>query len=292
LQKMAEKEIENLILTAQKNEITEHSVYRKLSQSAMDPHNKSVLKQISDDELKHYNFWKKYTCQDAKPNKLSIWKYYLISRIFGITFGIKLMDKVEGKAQAIYEEILKYVPAAIDIEKDEKEHERKLKDLIDEERLRYIGSMVLGLNDALVELTGALAGFTLAFRNTHLIAMAGFITGIAASLSMATSEYLSTKSEESSRDPFKASAYTGSAYVITVLFLIFPYVIFTNYFFCLGFTLFNAIIVILIFTFYVSVAKDISFWKRFSEMAIISFGIAALTFFIGFFVRMFLKIDL
>ena len=202
------------------------------------------------------------------------------------------MEKVEGKAQAIYEEISKYVPAAIDIEKDEKEHERKLIDLIDEERLRYVGSMVLGLNDALVELTGALAGFTLAFRNTRLIAMAGFITGIAASLSMAASEYLSTKSEESSRNPFKASAYTGSAYVMTVLFLIFPYVIFTNYYFCLGFALFNAIIVILIFTFYVSVAKGISFWKRFSEMAIISFGIATLTFLMAFFVKMFLKIDL
>jgi VIT1/CCC1 family predicted Fe2+/Mn2+ transporter len=289
---MVEKKMENLILTAQRSEITEHVVYQKLSQSATDSHNQSVLKQISDDELKHYHFWKKYTHQDAKPNKLSIWKYYFISRIFGITFGIKLMEKVEGKAQAIYQEISKYVPAAIDIEKDEKEHERKLIDLIDEERLKYIGSMVLGMNDALVELTGALAGFTLAFRNTHLIAMAGFITGIAASLSMATSEYLSTKSEESSQDPFKASAYTGSAYVITVLFLIFPYVIFTDYYFCLGFTLFNAIVVILIFTFYVSVAKDISFWKRFSEMAIISFGIATLTFFIGFFVRMFLKIDL
>ena len=282
----------NAILTAQRGEITEHFVYRKLSQSAMDPHNKSVLKQISDDELKHYNFWKIYTRQDAKPNKLSIWKYHLISRIFGITFGIKLMEKVEGKTQAIYEEISKYVPAAIDIEKEEKEHKRKLIDLIDEERLRYVGSMVMGLNDALVGLTGALVGFTLAFRNTRLIAMAGFITGIAASLSMAASEYLSTKSEESSRDPFKASAYTGSAYVITGLFLIFPYVIFTNYYFCLGFTLFNAIIVILIFTFYVSVAKDIPFWKRFSEMAVISLGIATLTFFIGFFVRMFLKIDL
>jgi VIT1/CCC1 family predicted Fe2+/Mn2+ transporter len=108
---------------------------------------------------------------------------------------------------------------------------------------------------------------------------------------MASSEYLATKSEEGSRDPFKASAYTGSVYVITLLFLIFPYAIFTNYYFCLGFMLFNAIIVILIFTFYVSVAKGISFWKRFSEMAIISFGIATLTFFIGFFVRMFLKID-
>lgn len=289
---MVEKKIENLLLTAQRSEITEHFVYHKLSQLAKDPHNQRVLKRISDDELKHYDFWKKYTRRDAKPNKLSIWKYYLISSIFGITFGIKLMEKVEGKAQATYGEISKYVPAATDIEKDEKEHEEKLIDLIDEERLRYIGSMVLGLNDALVELTGALAGFTLAFRNTRLIAMAGFITGIAASLSMAASEYLSTKSEESSRDPFKASAYTGSAYVITVLFLIFPYVFFENYYFCLGFTLFNVIIVILLFTFYVSIAKGIPFWKRFSEMAVVSLGIATLTFFIGFFVRMFLKIDL
>ena len=205
--------MENLILAAQKSEITEHFVYQMLSQSGRNPHNQSVLKQISDDELKHYDFWKKYTRQDVKPNRLSLWKYYLISRIFGITFGIKLMEKVETKAQAIYEEISNYVPEVIDIQKDEKEHERKPIDLIDEERLRYVRSMVLGLNDALVELTGALAGFTLAFRNTRLIAMAGFITGIAASLSMATSEYLSTKSEESSRDPLKASAYTGSAYV-------------------------------------------------------------------------------
>ena len=289
---MVEKEIQKAILTAQRSEITEHFVYRKLSQSAMDLHNRSVLKQISDEELKHYDFWKKYTHQETKPNKLSMWKYYLISRIFGLTFGIKLMEKGEGKAQSIYKEISKFVPAAMDIEKDEKDHERKLIDLVDEERLRYVGSMVLGLNDALVELTGALAGFTLAFRNTRLIAMAGFITGIAASLSMAASEYLSTKSEENSRDPLKASIYTGSAYVITVLFLIFPYVIFSNYYFCLGFTLFNAIIVVLLFTFYVSIAKDIPFGKRFSEMAVISLGIATLTFFIGFLVRMFLKIDL
>src|SRR4030042_2385294 len=69
---MVEKEMENAILTAQKSEITEHFVYQKLSKSAMDPHNKSVLKQISDDELKHYDFWKKYTRQDAKPNRLSL----------------------------------------------------------------------------------------------------------------------------------------------------------------------------------------------------------------------------
>ena len=47
--------------------------------------------------------------------------------------------------------------------------------------------MVLGLNDALVELTGTIAGLTFVLTNTTLIAMAGIITGIAATLSMAAS---------------------------------------------------------------------------------------------------------
>jgi VIT1/CCC1 family predicted Fe2+/Mn2+ transporter len=202
------------------------------------------------------------------------------------------MERGEERAQVAYERISKHIPSAKQIEEDEEEHEKALIELIDEERMRYVGSMVLGLNDALVELTGALAGFTLALQNTRLIAMAGFITGIAASLSMGASEYLSTKSEEGPQDPVKACCYTGSAYVLTVLFLIFPYLIFTNYYVCLAVMLTNAVIVILIFTFYISVAKDTPFSKRFFEMAGISLGIAAFTFVIGFFVRMAFNIDI
>jgi VIT1/CCC1 family predicted Fe2+/Mn2+ transporter len=157
--------------------------------------------------------------------------------------------------------------------------------------VRYVGSIVLGLNDALVELTGALAGLTFALQNTSLTAMAGLITGIAASLSMATSEYLSTKSEGDSKNPLKAAVYTGTAYVITVIFLIFPYFVFTDPLLCLSFTLLNAVIVIFIFTFYISVAKEISFKNRFSEMVLISLGIAALTFLIAFVIKMFLNVE-
>ena len=202
------------------------------------------------------------------------------------------MEKGEESAQVTYEKISKYVPDAENIIKDEDEHEKKLIDLIDEERLKYVGSMVLGLNDALVELTGALAGLTLALQNTRLVAMAGLITGVAASLSMATSEYLSTKSEEDAKNPFKASVYTGTAYVLTVLFLIFPYLLLSDLYFCLGFTILNAIVVILIFTFYISVAKDLSFRKRFLEMVLISLGIAGLTFAIGFIIRVLLNIEI
>ena len=288
---MLDMETKKTILTAQRNEIGEHFIYDKLSQSMGDSHNKYILERISRDERKHYDLWKEYSQEDVKPDKFQIWKYCFISRILGITFGIKLMERGEKQAQIIYEELSKSVPAAKNIAEEEEEHERQLIDLIEEERLHYIGSIVRGLSDALVELTGALSGLTLAFKSTRLIAMAGLITGIAASLSMAGSEYLATKSQEGLQNPFKASFYTGFAYIITVFFLIFPYLLFTSLYFCLGLMIFNAIIVIFIFTFYISVAKDIPFKKRFFEMALISLGIAALTFGIGFLIRTLLGID-
>jgi VIT1/CCC1 family predicted Fe2+/Mn2+ transporter len=282
------------LLEFQKNEITEYHIYRKLSESVKDEHNKKILNDISKDELRHYNVWKKYTGEEVKPSGWMLWKYYLISRILGMTFGLKLMENGEESAQESYDKIASRIPEARKIEKEENEHEKKLINMINEERLTYVGSIVLGLNDALVELTGALAGFTFAFQNPRLIAVAGLITGIAASLSMGASEYLSTKSEggEAEKSPAKASVYTGVAYLFTVVFLILPFFLLPNVYFALATTLVNAVIVIFIFTFYISVAKDLPFKKRFLEMAGISIGVAALTFAIGFLIRIFLGIDI
>jgi len=109
---MLDEETDKLILTSQKNEITEHIIYKKLAQSTKDAQNRRVLQRISDDGLKHYIFWKQYTNKDTKPDKLQVWMYFLIARIFGITFGIKLMEKGEEKAQTTYEKISEFVPAA------------------------------------------------------------------------------------------------------------------------------------------------------------------------------------
>ncbi|KPJ62753.1 MAG: hypothetical protein AMS15_02870 [Planctomycetes bacterium DG_23] len=289
---MLDDKTQKALLTSQRNEITEHFIYLKLSQFTKDAHNKEVLKRIANEELDHYHFWKKYTDEEVKPNTFTIWQYFLISKILGLTFGLKLMERGEEKAQVTYDKISGSIPEAADIVEDEDGHENELIDLMDEERLKYVGSIVLGLNDALVELTGALAGLTLALQHTRLVAVTGLITGIAASLSMAASEYLSTRAEADGKSPVKASAYTGSAYVLTVVFLIFPYLLFANIYMALGLTLFNAIVVIFIFTFYVSVARDLPFKTRFGEMALISLGIAALSFGIGFLIRIFFHIEI
>jgi VIT1/CCC1 family predicted Fe2+/Mn2+ transporter len=202
------------------------------------------------------------------------------------------MEKGEEDAQASYDQLKKLIPEAETIMFEENRHEAALLQMLDEEKLRYTGSMVLGLNDALVELTGALAGLTLALQNTKLIALTGSITGIAAALSMGASEYLSTKAEETIKNPVRASLYTGGAYLVTVLLLVLPYLILKNYYLCLGCTLTGAILIIALFNYYISVAKDEPFGKRFLEMAGLSLGIATLSFFIGFLMRTFLGIDI
>ena len=286
-----EEELKKKILEFQKNELTEYFTYRKLSERVKNPRNKEVLQRIAEDENKHYDFWKQYTKKDVKLNRVKMWKYVLTSRLFGLTFGIRLMERGEVRAQKEYGKIIKAIPAAKNVIKDENEHEKQLISFLDPEGLKYIGSVVLGLNDALVELTGALAGFTLALQNTHLIAIIGSITGIAAAMSMAASEYLSTKTEENKKSPLRASVYTGITYILTVMLLIAPFLIFHNIYLCLGVTILNAIIVIFAFNFYISVAKDIPFRKRFLEMAAISLGIAALSFAIAFLIRKFFSIE-
>lgn len=272
------------MLEQQKNEITEHHIYKKLAKS-LKPHNKKVMERISQTELKHYNFWKQRTKQDIKPDMLAVWFYYIISKILGVTFGIKLMEKCEKSAQEFYKNISKKMPGAKKLIKDEKQHEKELIKLLKEERMDYAGSIVLGLNDGIVELTGALAGFTLALAQPLLIGVAGLITGTAGAMSMGASEYLSTKTEKTGKDPLVAALYTGFAYFFAIVLLCFPYLLGINVYYALGSTLAIAALLIAAFTFYVSVAQDLSFKKRFGEMFGLSMGIATISFVLGYILR-------
>ncbi len=275
------------ILRAQRKEKSEHLVYGMLSNKVKEKKNKEVLKSISEDELHHYQMWKRYTNQEVPPLRIWVYWYYFLARIFGMTFALKLMEQGEKNAQKNYLEIAKFIPEAKLMLHEEDKHEQSLLKLLEEDKLKYVGSIVLGLNDALVELTGALAGLTLALNNGKIVAITGLITGIAASLSMAASEFQSRRAENPhATDSIKASVYTGITYLITVILLILPYLLLNNVLIALGSTLAIAVFIIMMFTFYTSVAQDLSFKRRFLEMAGISLGVAAITFGIGYLVKM------
>ena len=279
-----------ILLVMQRGEITEHHIYKKIAAVQKDPHNREVLNHIARDELGHYGIWKHYTGQEVAPGRIRIWFYYLIARILGITFAIKLMEEVERRAQSVDKSLLGKIPEIQTILTNEENHEREIISLINEDRLRYMGSVVLGLNDALVEFVGMLAGLTFALQDSRIIAVAGLITGVAASLSMGSSEYLSQKSEGAATSPKKAAVYTGIAYMATVAMLILPFLVLGSPYYALVVTLLVAVMVIFLFTFYISVAGDLPFRRRFTEMLVISFGIAAISFVIGIVIRTFLNV--
>jgi len=283
----------DIIKKMQQNEVNEGCIYENIAKFAKGEGNKETLLRLSQEERAHAAIWAKYTGSEAKPKKLKVFWYTLIARVLGFTFAVKLMENGESGAQDEYARLLTEIPESEHIRQQEEEHEQALLEMLDEESLQYVGSMVLGLNDALVELTGSLAGFTFAMQNTRLIALSGLIIGISATFSMASSEFLSARSEGRT-DALKSCTYTGIAYLVTVVLLIAPYLIFASSQYLTAMICMLLIVVLIIagFTYYTSVAQGQAFKSRFLEMAIISISVAVISFFVGIAAKHFLGVDL
>jgi len=281
-----------IIKAMQINELTEGLIYEKIARFAKGEKNRATLLRLAREEKLHCQIWKSYTGEDGKPKRFKVFWYTLIARVLGFTFAVKRMEQGEEQAQDRYEILAREVEESAQIKEQEEEHEEALLAILDEDRLKYVGSMVLGLSDALVELAGSLAGFTFALQNTRMTALSGLIVGISATFSMASSEFLAAKSDGRS-DAFKSCAYTGVAYLITVILLILPYLLFdgSQYIPALVCMLLIIILVIAGFTYYTSVAQGHRFFSRFFEMAGISLGVAVISFFVGILAKMFLGID-
>ena len=280
-----------LIEEMQINEKTDSEIYRILA-ARIGGENGRILREMASEEAAHCTVWGRYTGKACKPNTLKVYFYVVLGWIFGLTFVINLLEFGEDKAGIRYADLMDEVPEARVLMEEERKHEEALAAMVDEEKLKYIGSMVLGLNDALVELTGALAGFTLALGSNATVGLAGFITGVSATLSMAASEYLSKKADPSEKHPLKAAVYTGIAYLITVAVLLLPYTLFSSPFIALGFCLFNAACIIAAFTFFVSVVRRETFRPQFMEMITISFSVAAISFLIGWAAKTWIGIEM
>jgi VIT1/CCC1 family predicted Fe2+/Mn2+ transporter len=278
------------LICLQRMEETEAAVYRALAVKQTNPENKAILERIASDEERHSGVLTDLTGVKVGPSRLKVFWHLLIARLLGLTFAVKMMERVETEAAAEYRAL-----GLDELATEEDEHEAMLVGLLKEDRLEYLSSIVLGMSDALIELTGALAGLTFAFRDLRLIALAGLITGISAAFSMGASEYLSTRSEKKDGSPFKAALFTWFAYLMTVMILIIPYLLLTPsspplfgappYVQALGYTFAAGIIIVASFNFYVSVIQEESFKRRFSEMIAILGAVSLISYTIGLLLR-------
>ena len=273
------------LLRLQQMEATEAAIYRRLMARTKDEHNRGILEEMAEDEARHEALLADETGKSVQPQKWKVSCYSKLARVFGLTFAVKLLEQQEHDAAKEYRAL-----GMDEIADEEDEHEKALIAMLEEDRLKYAGNIVLGMSDALIELTGALAGLTFALASLSLVALAGLVTGIAAAFSMGASAYLSARTEKKSDSPLKAGFFTWISYLLTVFLLVLPYLVLQGddpvryglepHMQALAYTFAIGLCIVGLFNFYLSVVEDDSFRRRFTEMAgiltvvsIISFGI-------------------
>ena len=284
------------LLKLQRMEATETEVYRRLARMQKDEVNRSILEGISLEEERHEAVIAGMTGEKVLPDMRKVRRQIVLARLFGFTFSVKMMESTEQDAAAEYREL-----GLDDIADEEEAHEENMIGMLDEERLRYSGSVVLGMSDALVELTGALAGLTFALQSLNLVALAGLVTGISAAFSMGASEYLSSRAEKKSESAVKAAFFTWISYLITVLMLVSPYLLFSSgspdfqglepHIQALVCTFIIGLLIVAVFNFYVSVVEGVSFRSRFIEMAAILGVVSLISYGIGIALRGILGVE-
>jgi VIT1/CCC1 family predicted Fe2+/Mn2+ transporter len=278
------------------DEFKDFTVYNELEKIEKNENFKKVLRKLSKQEIDHYKFWLKFSSKKVnKVNKFEILFFKILRIIFGLTFTLKILENHERKVIEDYKKFLKKIKGRDreklkKIIKDEESHENEFIKLINENRVVYLGATILGLNDGLVELTGALAGLTAALQNPLIVAISGLIAGIAASMSMAASSYLQARAE--GRNPRISAYYTGISYISVVLCLVLPYFLVSNIYFALFSSILIAILIVASMSFYVSVLFERDYKRELVEMFSLSLGIAFITFLIGSLARIFLKIEI
>lgn len=277
------------LLHFQRNELMESLVYHQLAKSNRDKENKLTLDRIAHTEQRHHDIVRSVTKQNVDVPAWRYLLYYWMARILGLTFAVKLMER-RGDVPK-YHKFFDEIPELRSLHSAESDEASILK-LLNEEKLAYTGAIVLGLNDALVEFTGVLAGFTLALNNHLLIALTGSVTGVSAAMSMACSVYMSYRTDKKQAvKPTKSGVYTGVTYILTVILLVTPFVLCTNVFLALSIMLLLAVLIIFLFNYYYAIACDEKFGHRFWEMTILSFSVAAISFIVGYLLKLLVGVD-
>ncbi len=294
------------------SEMFHYDVLKRLAKMETDDNLKPLLERLSDLEMKHSLMWKRIVrASDYKPlyrkNPLVIDSIALIRKIFGLEMTIKIMEYGEMSKEVELDRDLKKLnlnkrelAAVKRIRGSEEKEEDPLKDklLKYSEILNNIRSIILGMNDGLVEILGAVAGFAVALRVPSVIIVAGLITAIAGTLSMTGGSYLSIEYEKSlyktkkSGSATSAAFYTGVAYIIGSLFPLLPFILGLNGYYAIAISVIITGIVLGIVSTIISIVSDTGIRRRIFRTLLISLGIVAVTITLGIYARAVLHINI
>ena len=273
------------------DELTDLTLYTRLSTSMHNGSYAEVFKQLATMEQGHLAFWQRYVPEYHPRLKTSlIRRALLFKRILGLTFAVRYLERHESSSLKRYKAIAHLVPAedkeAFDeVLADEEQHENALGLRLESSTIRYISFVVLGLADALVEITGIHAGSLGIYNKTEIAGLAGIVAGGAASLAMASAAYAQAK------QGFKGSAglsaaYTGVSYFITAIILAAPYFLSGSQVYALGLSLSLAVLIVTFASYYGSVISTKPFLRDYLELLGILLGVTVALYLFGSFIRL------
>ncbi len=270
-----------------KDEYIDYMVYKYLAEHEKKPEHKKILEELSEDEYRHYEFWKKIVGKDCSQeiSKTYLQRIKLMRKIFGLTFTLKWLERHEEEVVQAYKDYLKYLEGEErrkleDIILDEEKHENELMSGIKETIVKYMSFIVLGLADAIVEITGVHAGFLGVTSYTIMAGIAGLIVGLSAAISMSSAAYIQAK-HDPTRNPTTSAIMTGIGYVGAVVLLALPYFATHNMAYAFTASILLGIILIGIFTFYGAIVFDRSFKREFIESVGLMLGTAFASYLFG-----------
>lgn len=283
-------DLSSIALASCRDEYIDGAIYRWLSRMPFVPkHARGILVEMASHEERHYRFWSSLTggCS-VRLAWLRILAALIMTLIFGVTTAIKILERKENETIERYKKALPMMnsPEREELERiisDEISHENMLIDSIKEERITYLGFIVLGLSDAIIEISGIHAGTLGVYENTVMAGIAGLIAGIAASMAMAAAAYAQAKQGNMGR-PGTSAMYTGIAYFLTAVILAIPYFIVHEIFLAFALSIVLSVVILAYISTYGSVLHGRSYLREITETTVIILGVSAVLYIIGSFV--------
>jgi VIT1/CCC1 family predicted Fe2+/Mn2+ transporter len=257
-----------------------------------------VFEELSKTEYQHYEFWRKFSPSPAetKVSEVKVREVMLIEALLGATFAIKFLQRHEKSTHERYRSVAQFVPeqdrqAFERILRDEEEHDRRLAEQVPSTVLRYMSFIVLGLADAIVEISGIHAGSLGIYSSTKLTGLAGVVAGAAASMSMASAAFAQAKQGFEGSAKISAMA-TGLSYFASAIFLAMPYFLTSNPVYAMGASLTVAFAVLTFASYYNSVISGANFRRDLAELAGTMFGASVALLLLGEGIRMYFGISI
>jgi VIT1/CCC1 family predicted Fe2+/Mn2+ transporter len=269
-----------------RDEFVDYSLYTALSLRERQEERRRVLQQMAEMERRHYAFWSRYAGGfEPKVGRWQLALVMLLRRLLGLTFIMKFLERHERQVIEAYRRFADSLAQEErreleEIIREEEEHERYFMGQVDEGVARYLSFVILGLADAIVEITGVHAGFLGVTASTLIAGIAGLIVGFSAAVAMAAAAYLQARQQKGA-SPRSSALATGSSYWGAAVAMALPYFLTHNMLAAFTASVLVAIALVAFFTFYGNVLAERPFAKEFAVSVALTLGTAFGSFLFG-----------